>query len=140
MFSLPDSIISLDDLKHLIDDLEKDKSLIPQTVQDFWQANPRLSNNSKHRNHIVTQLKQLLHQTPSSTCIFAQDPDQDFLGELISWLRTNIYQYIFLEVQIDPMLTGGMVLRTPQHIYDWSWTQKLVQTKPQLQELLTHAR
>ena len=51
---------------------------------------------------------------------FAGEPDQESLEKLISWFRKETHPHIFIQVGIQPMLAGGVILRTPKNRYDFS--------------------
>lgn len=135
---LPEQVQTELDLQALLTALRTKRADESQTslLQSFWQANPKISPDENYRKMLVEQVEKIVEDSEKVTISLAQAPDSEFLTELVSWLRSNVKPYLVLDVQIDPMLIGGLVLRTREHIYDWSLRRQLNTTKPKLTELL----
>lgn len=135
---LPEEVQTQLDLQALLGALRAKR---PQATQAsllnlFWQINPKISTDENYRSLLLEQMEKILESSEKVTISLAQSPDSEFLSELVGWLRANVNPYLVVDIQIDPMLVGGLVLRTREHIYDWSLQRQLVQTKPKLTELL----
>jgi F0F1-type ATP synthase delta subunit len=67
---------------------------------------------------------------------FASEPDQRSLEKLIEWFRNNTTPAIFIQVGIQPMITGGVVLRTRNKRYDFSLRSALLRNSEKLMETI----
>lgn len=135
---LPDQILTTFDWQSFLAALQTKNPDASQTVllDAFWRANPKISPDQSFRPALMKQADHMNEALEKVTVSFAQQPDTEFLVELITWFRVNIKAYLVLDVQTDPLLIGGMVLRSNEHLYDWSLRHKLTDTKPKLTELL----
>lgn len=75
-------------------------------------------------DHGRTDLKEALRHfkdvAPIVHMVFASDPAPDVLHELTDYLRTNIHPQSLISVGLQPGLIGGVYIRTPNHIHDFS--------------------
>ncbi len=135
---LPDAIQTEGALQALLEALQAKHPHEAQAsiLKLFWEANPKISPDENYRKTLVEQMEKIVTDSEKVTISLAQIPDSEFLTELVVWFRSNVKPYLVLEVQVEPILVGGMVLRTREHIYDWSLQRQLTQTKPKLTELL----
>lgn len=135
---LPEEIQTEADLLVLLEALQAKRPHEAQAslLKLFWEANPKISSDENYRKTLVEQMKKIVEDSEKVTVSLAQAPDTEFLTELVGWFRSNVKPYLVLDVQVEPMLIGGMVLRTREHIYDWSLQCQLTETKPKLTELL----
>lgn len=132
MIKLPASIYNLEQLQGLIGILES--STDNKLSLAFWQTNPDLDKDD--RMAIAKQLRDLLGPLNSVTVTLAQFPDAEMLQFFVEKIRKAVGKQVLVELEVDPMIVGGMVLRTPQHIYDMSLSKVLLATKPRLKELI----
>jgi hypothetical protein len=137
LIKLPNKIANIDQLERLIKDLKSGNYKSSSCVA-FFEANPRVSQEPQATKMIVKYLETILAKPTQLFVTFAQAPDEDFKTELIDWLRENISDNILLSIDINPMLTGGMVIRSPRRIYDYSWSKILGDKKDKLIELMSH--
>jgi len=56
---------------------------------------------------------------------FATVADPESLQKLVDWIRQEIHPQALLHVGLQPALVGGVYLRTPNHIHDFSLRQLL---------------
>jgi len=47
------------------------------------------------------------------------------LQELVLWFRKSVNKQTLLEVGLQPALVGGVYIRTPNHVHDFSLRSKL---------------
>jgi F0F1-type ATP synthase delta subunit len=75
-------------------------------------------------DHQRTALKDALRHfkdvAPIVHMVFASDPSPDVLHELTEYLRTNIHPQSLISVGLQPGLIGGVYIRTPNHVHDFS--------------------
>lgn len=53
-------------------------------------------------------------------------PNHEQRRQLVTWFRTNISRHALLTFVADRNLGGGIVVRTPNHVYDFTWKQQLM--------------
>jgi hypothetical protein len=63
-------------------------------------------------------------------------PNRTQREALVSWFRTNVAPGLLLSFVADRNLGGGVVVRTPNHVYDYSWKQELVLGRSKLAGIL----
>lgn len=137
--SLPSALIGRADVARLILEVEKlDNDFETQKVRDhkdeanyaiptmsrsltdFLQLNNLNIASAKERTQLRKELKLVKDKTPVMHMTFAVDPDPEFLQLLTDWVRTNIHPQALLSVGLQPSLVGGVFVRTPNHIHDFS--------------------
>ncbi len=137
LIKLPHKITKISQVEGLIIDL-KSGEYKSQGSEAFFEANPRVSKETQAVKMIVEYLETILAKPTQLFITLAQTPDEDFEAELVAWARANISDNILLSIDVNPMLTGGMVIRSPQRIYDYSWSNILGGKKDKLIELVGH--
>lgn len=55
---------------------------------------------------------------------------------LVGWFRANVEPSLLLSFVADRNLGGGIVVRTPNRVFDLSWKQQLVEGRSKLAEIL----
>ena len=53
-------------------------------------------------------------------------PNHEQRRVLVSWFHTNISSRALISFVADRNLGGGIVIRTPNHVYDFTWKQQLM--------------
>lgn len=81
-----------------------------------------------------------LHDTklPVIHITLAALPNHEQRGKLVDWFRTNATPDVLLSFVADRTMGGGIVVRTPGRIFDWSWRQRLLEGKGKLGEIIRH--
>jgi hypothetical protein len=134
--NLPPAIVSKSQLDGLVEEVRLNKK--SEQLDAFKKSNEALFTQNLTTSEITNGLQSLTEPGNIVVCTLAQQPDNDFLNELIAWFRQNIKSTLVLEVQIDPFIIGGILIRTPQRMYDWTWQEVLTQTKPKLINMVRH--
>jgi F0F1-type ATP synthase delta subunit len=62
-----------------------------------------------------------------------------FISKIISWFRKEVNPQILLQVGVQPNITAGCVLRTPNKYFDLSLKQRMLQNKDSLAQKLNEA-
>ena len=109
---------------------------VPRIVVDLVNAN-RINLESRKD---VLKLKEML-ETFSKRArrfkfTFAAEPEDQFVAQLVEWLRTHINLYVLVEINISPYIAGGFILQTPARRYDFSWRNRFEQKGTAFVELL----
>lgn len=93
----------------------------------------------KERQNLVSEIKTIQTSAPLIHISFASEPSPSALGQILVWLRTNIHPYTLLQVGLQPTISAGCVLRTPNKVFDMSLRSYLDNQKGYLVELVKGA-
>lgn len=55
---------------------------------------------------------------------------------LVMWFRRNVSPHVLLSFVADRNLGGGLVVRTPNHVFDFTWKQQLLGRREKLAEII----
>jgi hypothetical protein len=55
---------------------------------------------------------------------FASDAEPEIVGEIVGWIREKLHPLALVTTGVQPNLVGGCVVRTPDHIYDFSLRER----------------
>lgn len=138
-FIIPPSVVSRVDLSHLLSELEavdneltelfarakvgvreQPKITLSQPLTDFLTQNKLALKDSNTRTEIIKQVRALKDAVPIIHMTFAVTADSESLGQIASWLRTTVHPQAVIAVGLQPSLIGGVYLRTPNHVHDFS--------------------
>jgi F0F1-type ATP synthase delta subunit len=75
---------------------------------------------SQQRMQFKKTLNVTKDKAPVMHFTFASDPDGESLQKLVDWVRTEIHPRALISVGLQPALVGGVYLRTPNHVHDFS--------------------
>lgn len=136
---LPASVISRVDMTRLVRDLEAvDDSLeaqkarregesgryrlpnMSQVLNDFLTINKLDIMNDRVRMDLKSQLRKLKEHAPVLHMTFATEADPESLQQLAAWIRRELHPLALISVGLQPSLVGGVYLRTPNHVHDFS--------------------
>lgn len=143
-FTLPPSIVTRVDVSRLVAELERlDSDLVTRDVHikidqpvteqltfseqlsDFFAANSIEIGDSVQRGELIRQVRRLKDMAPIVHVTFAIPADIDSLRQLVSWLRQSVHPQSIMMVGLQPSLIGGVYVRTPNHVHDFSMRAKL---------------
>ena len=138
-FVLPAALVGRADLARLVREVEAvDNELESQKVRahgehvsyrlpnlsrslgDFVEQNGIDLSDDRQRLTVREQLRRLKDKAPVVHMTFAVDADPDFLQQLVSWLRQEVHPQALVSVGLQPALIGGVYIRTPNHVHDFS--------------------
>lgn len=138
-FALPAALVSRADLARLVREVEqldgdfevqkvrdhRDEAHytmppMSRSLQDFLQLNQVNIVDAKIRTNLKERLRDLKDKAPVVHATFAVDADPEFLQQLVAWFREQVHPHALISVGLQPGLIGGMHLRTPNHIHDFS--------------------
>jgi len=74
----------------------------------------------QQRMHFKKSLNFIKDRAPVMSFTFATDPDGESLQRLVDWVRKEIHPGALISVGLQPALIGGVYLRTPNHVHDFS--------------------
>lgn len=109
---------------------------ISRRLQEVTQSNMASVENAKDRKHLIDQLRSAKDKAPTLHIAFASEPEPAILSQLVAWIRQNLHPVALITVGVQPALVGGCVIRTPDHIYDFSFRNQLRAEQPRLKERL----
>jgi hypothetical protein len=99
-----------------------------QGLSDFLELNEVDIADDQTRMKLKEGMRRLKDHAPVMHLTFAVDADPEFLGKLVAWLRQEIHPQALISVGLQPSLVGGVYVRTPNHIHDYS-IRSLLATK-----------
>ncbi len=79
---------------------------------------------------LVAALKSL--QLPEVHVMLAALPNRAQREIIIDWLRNNTTPHLLVSFVADRNLGGGLVLRTPNRVFDFTWKQQLLNSRDKL--------
>jgi F0F1-type ATP synthase delta subunit len=136
-YVLPPSLIGHGELARMIREVEAvDGSLQAQKVraegqpmhmpevgpvlQDFIEQNHIDLSDGKTVLALKEHLRTIKDHAPVVHMTFAVEADNLSLQKLASWLREEIHPYSLITVGLQPSLVGGVYLRTPNKVHDFT--------------------
>ena len=96
-----------------------------QGLSDFLELNKIDAADDQVRMHLKEELRRLKDKAPVMHMTFASPTDPVSLQQLVDWIRREIHPQALLQVGLQPALVGGVYLRTPNHVHDFSLRQML---------------
>lgn len=67
---------------------------------------------------------------------FAAEPPVDIMKKLIVWFRSEINPKTIINVGLQPSIAAGVVVRTPNKLFDFSLRQHLISNQDKLKAAL----
>jgi F0F1-type ATP synthase delta subunit len=140
-FVLPPALITKVDLAHLMREVEGvDSNLEAQKVRasqagqqiayrlpalsrmlsDFLELNKVDLLDDHIRMHFKEQLRKLKDKVPVVHMTFASTIDPESLEYIAGWIRQELHPQALISVGLQPSLIGGVYIRTPNHVHDFS--------------------
>lgn len=148
-FSLPPALVTRADLSRLVRDIESiDNELEAQkarnhatgktgyhlptfskSLADFAELNNLDLADDQTRTILKQQMQAMKEHAPVLHLTFAVEADAASLAKLVEYVREQIHPQALLSIGLQPALVGGVYLRTPNHIHDFSVRQRLSSTR-----------
>lgn len=155
-FALPPSLVGRPDVSRLLLEIEKvDNELETQAIREPNKplAIPNMSRslteattlnqlditNRTHRQAMLKAMRVIKDKSPIVQVTFAVDPAPEIVLQLTTWIRQNLHPAALITVGMQPGIIGGCVLRTPDHIYDFSLRKQFTDNLPVLIEQIKAA-
>lgn len=151
--TLPPSLIGQVDISRMLREIEKidndlegqhartpDQPLaIPamtKALSEVAQLNQLDLLDINTRKKLLATFRYTKDKAPQVHITFAVDPEPEIVALMVAWLRQNLHPMALVTVGLQPGLMGGCVVRTPDHIYDFSLKREFKKNLPDLiQEL-----
>lgn len=153
-YILPSALISRADLARLVREVENmDAELeaqkarnqttgqkgyhmpnISQGLSDFAELNKLDLADDKARMLLKEQMKVMKDKAPIVHMTFAVEADPDSLRFLVEYMRKELHPQTLLSIGLQPALVGGVYMRTPNHIHDFTLRAKLSQSRGIIQQ------
>lgn len=148
-FLLPPSLLGRPDVSRLLREVEAvDYELETQAIREPSKplAIPNMSKSlvetaqvnkidmadMNSRKQLITQLRTIKEKAPITHLTFAVDPDPTISVYMTAWIRQNLHPSALVTIGLQPRIVGGCVVRTPDHMYDFSLRKQFSDQKPQL--------
>jgi hypothetical protein len=148
-FGLPPALIGRPDVSRLLREIEKvDYELESQEIRTPGQplSIPNMSRalteaitlnnidvaNMLERKRMLESLREAKEKAPNVQITFAVDPAPDITSQLVAWIRSNLHPQALITVGLQPAIIGGCIVRTPDHIYDFSLRKRFKDEQPNL--------
>ncbi|HVX58433.1 MAG TPA: F0F1 ATP synthase subunit delta [Candidatus Saccharimonadales bacterium] len=90
----------------------------------------------KDRVFLKQQLEDIAKNAPNVHISFAAEPTPKILERIISWFRENIHPNTLVVVGLQPNIAAGLVVRTPNKIFDLSMQSYLKSQEDYLVKLI----
>jgi hypothetical protein len=150
---LPDLVISPIDINRLKRELDILTDLVheanirqPNTpvslprssrlLEEFGLVNKLNWQNFSDCQRAALFLGALMSKAPVIHISFAVDPSATFMTKLIVWFRTNIHPLTLLSTGLQPNIAAGCVVRTTNHVFDFSLRRRLSKNRQLLLDKL----
>jgi hypothetical protein len=140
-YILPSALIGRPDIARILRELEAlDNELEAQRARNHThdkKASYQLPNMSRALSDFLTtnkidiasdhvrmdtrsQLRRLKDHAPVIHMVFASEADPESMQQIVAWIRDNLHPQALITVGVQPSLIGGVYIRTPNHIHDFS--------------------
>jgi F0F1-type ATP synthase delta subunit len=86
------------------------------------------------RKKLLQTLDVLKNNAPTIHISFPVEPSPEVLQKLVAWLRKEIDPRIVIRVGMQPTIAAGVIVRTPNHQFDFSLRQHLQKNRAKLIE------
>ena len=158
-FILPSSVVSKVDVSRLVNELElvddemsaaevrnktgsssKNEPVLSEQMSEFLEQNKLSLEDGHERTHLIKQLRLLKDKVPVIHMTFATTADHASLGKLASWVRESVHPQAVIAVGLQPALVGGVYVRTPNHVHDFTMRGKLEAQREKLKDELEALR
>lgn len=139
-YRLPSSVVTRTDMVHLVHEAERvdnelttraiqqqagqqasDGTVMSQQLKDFLETNSlAFDQDTTDRLTVVKELRKLKSKAPVIHMTFAVQADGESTHQLVDWVRGQVHPQALIEIGLQPALIGGVYLRLPNHVQDFS--------------------
>ncbi len=88
-------------------------------------------------NQLLKDIEMLNKNAPTVHISFPIDPSPEVIRRLIIWLREEVDPRIVIMIGLQPTIAAGIVMRTPNHQFDFSLRQHFYRNREKLKEALS---
>lgn len=143
-FKLPDTMVRYKDARNVHAELQEiqqqhSTDQIPDHVSD--EASRLLDINQQFVDEeglpkLLEALDQTIQSAPVFDIILPAYPHDSFLSEVGGWFRREIHATSLLKIRVRRSISGGMVLRSKNQLFDMSLRHKILDTKSKIPEVM----
>jgi hypothetical protein len=87
---------------------------------------------------LADELEAALARGARVTLTLAAPASRRLREELVVWMRTNLKPNLLVDFHVNPDIAGGLVVRTTNHVYDFSFRHQLLADTKRFTEKLDH--
>lgn len=109
---------------------------ISEQLRSLAVANQVDLRTPKACEQLLEKVDILKETAPSVHISFPTEPSPEVLERLIVWFRDEIDPYIVIQVGLQPTIAAGVVVRTPNHQFDFSLRKHLYENRQKLGEAM----
>lgn len=102
--------------------------VLSRALNDFAELNKLDLSDDQTRMLVKDQVKALKEKAPVLHMTFAVEADLESIQKLVAYVRQEIHPLALISVGLQPSLVGGVYLRTPNHVHDFSIRNRLAST------------
>jgi F0F1-type ATP synthase delta subunit len=113
---------------------------ISATLRAIAQENQIDLTKDAARKQLLIDLEKLQKTAPSVHISFPSDPSPEVLQRIVTWLRKEVDPRIVIRVGLQPTIAAGIVMRTPNHQFDFSLRRHLYNHRDDLRKVLTNGQ
>lgn len=114
---------------------EPSRSPETQLVLDAWFADGKTATTTQ-LTELITQLRALKPVTVYIT--LAALPGERLKLQLVEWFRSSCRPDVLINFSADRTIGGGIIVRTPNRIFDYSFRKRLADGRLKLPEIIRH--
>lgn len=136
--AFPPSLVGHADLSKLLRELEEvDNNLeaqrarsgkktgaqlpvLSRVLSDLLASNKIDLANDHVRMELRTNLRKLKDHAPTIHMTFAAEADPESMQQVVAWVRKELHPQALITAGLQPALIGGVYVRTPNHVHDFS--------------------
>lgn len=152
---LPAAVVSRADLTRLVRELEEvDNQLesqkargqatsgtyrlpvMSQALSDFLAENKLDIANDHIRIDLKARLRKLKDHAPVMHMTFSTEVDPESMQFIAAWVRRELHPQAVISVGLQPSLIGGVYIRTPNHVHDFSVRSHMKESRKIIVEAL----
>lgn len=104
-------------------------------LTELAQINGYFANNQL-ASDLLEKLEKAIASAPTFEVFLAAEPSAMLLQEIVTWFRDNLHKQSLLTYKIRRSILGGAIVRTRNHMYDFSFRPKIMATKGRFAEVL----
>ena len=104
-----------------------------QTIEAWFDGKkPTVSGIEELLTHLRALNLPVVHVTMAAL------PNHSQRASLVDWFRVQVSPDALIAFVADRNLGGGVMVRTPNHVFDYSWRQRLVEGRDKLAGIIKH--
>lgn len=86
---------------------------------------------------LIEDLELVKSKATSVHISFSVEPSKEVLDRLVGWFRREVDQNTVISVGLQPTIAAGVIVRTPNHQFDFSLRKHLEANKDKLNEAIS---